>query len=570
MTRQEFLQQNYGKALRAKVLAEGNADSTARHFATHKPEFLVPIFLDHDPSPNKRFGRWLIKAYLKDGFFTEDLSKAKETLELFMANQQKLSVEQRDIGSYKTLADLWRAVKGFQQVEIEDDSVSGKEKKRREKQLAYQQSIMLVDKTDVTIAIPTTEFAAKWWGRGTRWCTAADKDNAFYDYHVDGPLIVIDLKQNGKFQLYIRDADSGAEQYSESRNIQLMDADDAPLSKEKIIENWENLADVFGWMVCVDGKCLKSVPPEVMDYQIASMAIAENGHAIDFVPAQFLDYELYSLAVGSRAAILRFTPEKYKDEALYLTAVSNDGNALRYIPEEDRNETLCRIAVQQTGRSLYFVPQHQIDYDLCRLAVATDGFAIMHVPSKFVDYDLWRLAVTQNGNALTHVPESLRDYELCRLALQSNGKALAYVPDRLIDEELIEIAVGQDGEALHHVPKEMRTEALCRLAVSTTGCALYYVPENLRDLEMYTAAFEQHPFSIAYIPRDIHALLPKLKAPKCRWIENQAFIKRMKTHFNEDHTRYVQKAGFQPFLLENSLNTSHHGRDDKTSYRVKA
>ena len=40
------------------------------------------------------------------------------------------------------------------------------------------------------LGIPLTERASKELGRGTKWCTSGDKDNAFNDYNDRGELYV--------------------------------------------------------------------------------------------------------------------------------------------------------------------------------------------------------------------------------------------------------------------------------------------------------------------------------------------------------------------------------------------
>ncbi|MTH94647.1 hypothetical protein, partial [Roseibium sp. RKSG952] len=142
-------------------------------------------------------------SWLRGGFLAEDLPKARETLELFSKYRTRLGGSERDIGQYQTLADIWKVVKRFNDADLVDAPLSGKQKRLKDKEQAYAEALVLLDEPDCTVAVPMTVEAAKWWGRGTRWCTSAESNNAFLNYHLEAPLIVIDLKSAGKFQLWV-------------------------------------------------------------------------------------------------------------------------------------------------------------------------------------------------------------------------------------------------------------------------------------------------------------------------------------------------------------------------------
>ena len=53
----------------------------------------------------------------------------------------------------------------------------------------WGQSLFLLDDADWLIVVPQSAGAARWWGRGSDWCTAESLPS-FWEYNDRGPLIV--------------------------------------------------------------------------------------------------------------------------------------------------------------------------------------------------------------------------------------------------------------------------------------------------------------------------------------------------------------------------------------------
>jgi hypothetical protein len=103
----------------------------------------------------------------------------------------------------------------------------------------------------VFIFQPETEAQSKYYGSGTRWCTAADNNNEFESYKYDGKLyIFIKKESNGKmikFQLHFA---------SES----LMDSNDNPINFDNVLSQLTNDDEIKESIL----KCLKEqiIPSE--------------------------------------------------------------------------------------------------------------------------------------------------------------------------------------------------------------------------------------------------------------------------------------------------------------------
>jgi hypothetical protein len=435
------------------------------------PGRLVSLIMERaDPTPNKGMTAWLVQQYAQGGLRLEDLGTANETLALFQRYAQRLEPGQRDLGKYPRLAAVWEAVIGF--ANAEEQNLSGKAQKALERDRAHAESrILYQDQYGFTIAVPLTEFAAKWWGKGTRWCTAAEKHNQFFEYHEEAPLIVIvvpDLGTKGKFQLWATDEE-----------FNLLNAQDEAVPEELIVTRWDTFEKVYRLILSADGFALMYVPKGLLTEELCRIAVAQNGRAFSMVPHNLRTYEICRMAVAQDGLALRDVSGPLSTDEMCRIAVAQNGRALEYVPQKLRTDAICRISVALNGLALQDVPEDLRTEDLCRIALSQNGRALEYVPQRLRTDELCRIAVAQNGWALEDVPEALRTEEMCRTAIAQNGGALSDVPQKLRTVEMCRIAVGSNGLALDWVPEPLRTEDMCKIAVAQNGEALKYVPTGL-------------------------------------------------------------------------------------------
>jgi hypothetical protein len=135
------------------------------------PERVARMIMERaDPTLAKTMTAWLVKQYAQGVLRLEDTGTANETLDMFHRYARRLPKEQQDLGRYHSLAQVWEAVAPI--AEAEQDRLSSKAQKALDRDKAYAESrILRKDPDGFTVAVPLTEFAAKWWGKGTRWCT---------------------------------------------------------------------------------------------------------------------------------------------------------------------------------------------------------------------------------------------------------------------------------------------------------------------------------------------------------------------------------------------------------------
>jgi Domain of unknown function (DUF4116) len=515
----------YGQALAEAV---GQREPTSQQLeikllgSQSSAQDLIRRFADMDPTPGKSRTQWMIQTYITDTYFKlEDLGRAHAALAAFERFKRKLPREQREINYLKTLSTLEALVDPFVKAEakarLERDlsTATGRELRRLECVKARDESIIIQEGEGLpTIAVPMTEFASCWWGRGTKWCTAANKKNVFNEYNEDAPLVIIicsatnlqssrsgDKSLSAKFQAYV------------TKNfIQFMDETDTKVDSVTVQERWNEFQSLICWMITQNGRVIQYVPEECRTPELCLMAVKQYGGAFDYVPEDKMTQELCFLAVEQNGCALSSVPRVYKTPELCRLAVEQNGMALQFVPGGHRNLELCYLAIEQDGRALQYVSVKYRTPEFCRMAVKQDGRALQFVPhdlnSSIAQIDdlpanarfdfkcvleLCRLAVEQNGWALGFIPKEHRTLELCRIAIQHSGEVLKYVPEELKTPELCRLAIEQDGAALYHVPKDYKTPELCRLAVKQNANALKLMPEELKTPELLALITPSQP-----------------------------------------------------------------------------
>jgi hypothetical protein len=422
--------------------------------------------VDADVTKGK-YVRFLIEAFLNNKFLEEDLiggleSTIGQAICLFHKHKSKLPENMRSIYNYTSPGDLWNNVKQFQ------GELSGKELKKEEREKIYRETKFIYkdEDTGFQIVSPLTEESAKWWGKGTRWCTSAENNNMFYSYVKDAPLFILLMPAsastagNGdKLQLWKNQDD-----------IQFMNEADNKVTLDYIKENWKILEPICRWL-----------------------------NNIRFIPKQYRTKELYEIAIKQDGLNLMYVPEQLRTKELCELAIQNNGEALYYVPDEFKTKELCELAVRNNGMALGDIPEQYRTKELCELAIRQDGYALKYILDEFKTEELYKLAIKNNGLALQYVPEYLKTEELYKSLVQHDGHALRFFPRELKTIELCEIAIKQSG-CLCHVPYKYRTKELCELAVKQNGFALDYVPKELITPELCELAVKQNENALFCVP----------------------------------------------------------------------
>ena len=222
-----------------------------------------PTWNSQKPDKMGKFSKWLLTLYRLKRIKLEDLYKAHEYLSYFVKYNNLLP--NKDINTYKSLSDLYTVIKQYidnpNQPKSKSDEIRNI-KKGAEK--VYEDNQWL-------IIIPHTKEASCYYGKGTQWCTAADKGNNMFDsYNKQGPLFInINKKTNEKYQFHF-ETDS------------FMDETDTPIEspiyetiglnenvvnwyKENVNE-WQKICIISKTILYTDGNEVKLVKMPENDY----------------------------------------------------------------------------------------------------------------------------------------------------------------------------------------------------------------------------------------------------------------------------------------------------------------
>lgn len=183
---------------------------------------------DGDPTNNKQYAQWLTKMYANTNVRLEDIrSTMKEYLTKFEILKRKKLIKPpaNDINRYPSVNNFMDVLDTYDLPEEDVPEVKG-------------ESTEVHKDADVRVIVPEDESAACYYGRGTRWCTAATQgSNYFNQYHRDGPLYILLPTKPGydgeKYQLHFPSS-------------QFMDETDTQIDIVNLLTNrFPNLKDFF-------------------------------------------------------------------------------------------------------------------------------------------------------------------------------------------------------------------------------------------------------------------------------------------------------------------------------------
>lgn len=434
----------YGEKIQAKLDADSHLPPN-RRLGNVTPTFLIDMLVHADPTKNSIYVDWLLKQWLAGAFrYYEDVSKAYEPLEMFEKLKPKLPVDQRDINRFKTFAEL----ETFLDSHKDTDTRSENEKERQYEAnlIKSGQAKIFLDSADIKIVIPKSQEAAMYFGRNTKWCTAAKNDNAFAYYNIQGPLyIILFKKENKRWQFHFESA-------------QFMDEQDDELGDEQI----QSVSHLF-------------------PNKIWLKAIEDDGNLIRFVnePSQ----ALMLAAVNSYATSIRYI--KNPPEKIQLVSVKWEPQNIQFI--DNPTEKIQLFAVRNQPQTIGKIKNPA--ENVCLMAVKTVASLISQIenPSE----DVQRIAVTKDGNCLRYIANPTEKIKI--LALKNDPSVFEAI--KKPSEELTKYAVSQWGYNIQHIAEP--SEELQELAVKSEPWAISYIARPSENTQLL--AVTSVPDTITYI-----------------------------------------------------------------------
>ena len=208
----------YNFLLESVLLLEMSlSDIYAKYYSDiPQEEFNKIVFADPTSRPenNKmgKYGKWLLSLYQRGKLKIGDLGEAKECLSTFSKYISRIEV--KDINKYGSIRELYDAVRPFMSG---DEATSKSDALRRQK---HAEAEKVYEDELWEVIIPHTQKASCIYGKGTKWCTAAENSQNMFDYYNErGPLYININKKNGKKYQFHFETES------------FMDAEDEPIDR---------------------------------------------------------------------------------------------------------------------------------------------------------------------------------------------------------------------------------------------------------------------------------------------------------------------------------------------------
>jgi hypothetical protein len=290
----------------------------------------------------------------------------------YLKKHRQIKPEHADISNFKQLIDLENVLDQYQIKTIETEKPKGKSK-----ELANTVNCRIIQLLDID--------AAKYYGQGTRWCTAAANDNMFNEYFDRGPLFVI----IPKYPIYPGDKYQFWYDKTMFTIFQLMNEKDEELT---------NITPFNAKYPELKQICQKLDPTPFIfidspSEQVQSEAVHQNGYVIKYI--------------------------ENPSEAVQLAAVNQNGYAIKYI--ENPSEAVQLAAVKENGYSIRLINNPSEEMKLA--AVKKEGPAIKYIenPSEAIQL----AAVKENAFAILHIKNPTEKVQ--REAIELNADVIKWI-----------------------------------------------------------------------------------------------------------------------------------------------
>ncbi len=240
---------------------------------------------------------WILYRYLKlvNGEYGikrwEDIgSRVVPALKKFtiLKNKKKISVDSRDLNKFKSLSQLEDLLDTFPDTEL----ASQKAQSAAEEAEFYnsKEAKLLYNDSQIKVVIPYTEDASMYFGKNTRWCTAAKNDNLFSVYNRKGRLYIVLIKPlNQRFQFhwpemqFMNERDEDINPHELAEKYPVLWKIFTPIAKrnKSIILNADTTEDMQAQAVRTDAKLLKYIKNPSEEMQLS--AFNQGGTPIKYI-----------------------------------------------------------------------------------------------------------------------------------------------------------------------------------------------------------------------------------------------------------------------------------------------
>ncbi len=371
------LMEAYSSSLTLSTYNDQLWDAIKRESRSMTPSDALQSFEDADPTPKKAFVLYLVKWYLDGSMrFVEDASKATEPFELYSKFRNRADMPKLASLSFSELLDLGDKL---------SDTKSKKEE-NKEIELAFYKNgtaELYVNNDEWKVVIPKTKEAAIYFGRNTRWCTSAEKNNMFEYYSDLGELyIILEKKTNKRWQFHFE-------------TDQFMDEEDYRISSKSIKQLLRNIKlEPSLDKIKKDGRLIRYVSKPTEEIKLA--AVESRGSAIGYITNPSEKIQLAAINQDAMAILNIINPS----EKVQIAAVKKNENAIWYIDEP--TEALQLFLVRKNPLKYQYLKGITDPSEAVKLeAVSRNGYVIGHIKNPSEQVQL--AAVRKDKDAIRYI-----------------------------------------------------------------------------------------------------------------------------------------------------------------------
>lgn len=503
----------------------------------------VETLVSFDPTPRNEYLDWICRTYVGQSFLLEDADRVSNTLTIFHRYKRRLPIAQRDIGRLKSEQDLWEIVERFIPHNGEEKPVEGKELKRQEKAKALSESDIL-ESTDLEgwiVVSPVTHFAARWWSRGTRWCTGMKKPAHFNRYANNGPLRVFISPSGEKYQAHIATftfCDAADRQIDKNKFLSSIPNSALELLQGDVIQSftaWGNITSIpellrseemvekakqagFDKAVTIaenkDGYALKFLPSmlsmwayglvEETDFrrgqQRADIALIHGGEVL----ARYCVANHSGIALGDeikKTADVEFIQQAangmmrlweknpiFSEGFLFRV---RDAFAVDFFTQETWDIYFAQASQKQREKSFFEIKPNVVTDEMANALARHNLLTIL--PTSLVTperVDIFVSETPENISRITHIglDHMITDEAIKQAARWKKGKGLAFIPFERLNQELFRSVVDEFPTAIYHIDERLLTEELIDKVVSVAPHVVFNIPERFVTEELLIKA----------------------------------------------------------------------------------
>ena len=345
--------------------------------------------------------KWILDRYVRNDIrYYEDIeSKVIPYLLNYdkLKRKKKLKPEHTDINRIKTNNDLMDIVDSYDATEVDVSSDKEIERKFYEN----KEATLIHNDNQVKVVVPHSERASCFFGRNTKWCTAATKGkNYFNQYNKKGHLyIVLIKKENKRFQFHFQ-------------SNSFMDEQDEDIDPDQLADLYTVLWDIFTPIAEKHKSIILNKNPTE---EMKLAALKKNGLMLKYIKNPSEAVQL--AAVKGNGFAIQYL--KNPSEEMKLAAVKTNGWAIQYI--ENPSEEVQLAAVRQSVSSIRFIENPTEEMKLA--AVKTNGWAIQYIENPSEEVQL--AAVKGNSFAIHYLKNPSEAVQLA--AVNQDGRAIQYI-----------------------------------------------------------------------------------------------------------------------------------------------